>query len=173
MKEFAELLQLVDECLPRRSDGMPDIEHEKSDVVHDLLAFLAEQMIEMNKEKQAETKGFLAWLERHIGAAIEDLHNKTKLREFHDYDLQTLLGVLNQNRAKLNKPVTRAVEEEIESEFQKSLKKLIPLKEKIAATDRLIDLIVYRLYGLTDEEAAIVEGASETRRKDDGGSFRS
>ena len=29
---------------------------------------------------------------------------------------------------------------------------------RIAATDRLIDLIVYRLYGLTEEEVAVVEG---------------
>jgi len=36
--------------------------------------------------------------------------------------------------------------------------KLIPLKAKIAATDRLIDLSVYRLYGLTEEEIALVEG---------------
>ena len=31
------------------------------------------------------------------------------------------------------------------------------LVERIAATNRLIDLIVYRLYGLTEEEVAIVE----------------
>ena len=29
----------------------------------------------------------------------------------------------------------------------------------LAATDRLIDLIVYRLYGLMEEEVAVVEGA--------------
>jgi hypothetical protein len=29
---------------------------------------------------------------------------------------------------------------------------------RIAATDRLIDQIVYRLYGLTEEEIAVVEG---------------
>ena len=133
---------------------------DQSDVVHDLLAFLAEQMIEMNKEKQTEVKGFLAWLERHMGTAIEDLHNKTKLREFHEHDLPILLDVLNQNRAELQKPVTRAVEEEIEREFRQSTSKLAPLKEKIAATDRLIDFIVYRLYGLTDEEVATVEGPS-------------
>ena len=34
----------------------------------------------------------------------------------------------------------------------------LPLQARLAATGRLIDLIVYRLYGLTDEEAAIVEG---------------
>jgi hypothetical protein len=30
----------------------------------------------------------------------------------------------------------------------------------LAHTDRLIDLIVYKLYGLTEEEIAIVEGRS-------------
>jgi len=132
----------------------------QADVVHDLLAHLAEQMIEMNKQKQAEAKGFLAWLERHVGATIDDLTSKTKLREFHEYDLPTLLGVLNQNQAKLKKPVTRAVEEEIEREFKHSMDRLAPLKEEIAATNRLIDLIVYRLYGLTEEEVAIVEGTA-------------
>jgi hypothetical protein len=39
-----------------------------------------------------------------------------------------------------------------------SIAKLSPLKAKIAATNRLINLIVYRLYGLTEEEIAIVEG---------------
>jgi hypothetical protein len=32
------------------------------------------------------------------------------------------------------------------------------LVQRIEATDRLIDLIVYRLYGLTEEEVAVVEG---------------
>jgi hypothetical protein len=31
------------------------------------------------------------------------------------------------------------------------------LVERIEATDRLIDQIVYRLYGLTEEEIAVVE----------------
>ena len=31
------------------------------------------------------------------------------------------------------------------------------LQTRITATDRLIDLIVYRLYGLTEEEVAVVE----------------
>jgi hypothetical protein len=34
------------------------------------------------------------------------------------------------------------------------------LMQRIAATDRLIDFIVYRLYGLTEEEVAVVEGES-------------
>src|SRR5207302_8019073 len=35
---------------------------EQSDVVHDLLAFLAEEMIRLNKEKRAAQKEVLDWL---------------------------------------------------------------------------------------------------------------
>ncbi|MDP3104048.1 MAG: hypothetical protein Q8M95_05510 [Candidatus Methanoperedens sp.] len=52
---------------------------EESDVVHDLLAYLAERMIELNKEKNTEIKGFLRWLEGEIGAPVEELTNKTAL----------------------------------------------------------------------------------------------
>jgi hypothetical protein len=36
--------------------------------------------------------------------------------------------------------------------------KLGPLRERIRKTDELIDAVVYRLYGLTEEEIGIVEG---------------
>ncbi|MBI4539959.1 MAG: hypothetical protein HY704_10680 [Gemmatimonadetes bacterium] len=35
--------------------------------------------------------------------------------------------------------------------------KLRPILRQLELTDRLIDLLVYRLYGLTDEEIRIVE----------------
>jgi len=139
---------------------------EQSDVVHDLLAYLAEQMIQMNKEKQAEVKGFLAWLEREIGASVDDLSGKTRLRNYlGDYQkgephltLEELLQILRKNRRRLKvAPSKRAFQERLEQEYQASLGKLLPLKARLAATDRLIDLIVYRLYGLTEEEVAVVE----------------
>ena len=141
---------------------------EQSDVVHDLLAHLAEQMIEMNKQKQAEVKGFLSWLEREIGASIDDLTNKTKLLSYlGDYQkgethltLDEVLDILRKNRRKLRvDPGQRAFQERLAREYQASLERLLPLKRRLAATDRLIDLIVYRLYGLTEEEVAIVEGS--------------
>jgi hypothetical protein len=39
--------------------------------------------------------------------------------------------------------------------------KLIPLESQIEFTDRLIDQIVYRLYGLTPEEIKLVEKSSQ------------
>jgi hypothetical protein len=47
-------------------------------------------------------------------------------------------------------------------EYKKSLSVLLPMKQKLAATDWLIDQLVYRLYGLTEEEIAIVEGKGGT-----------
>jgi len=140
---------------------------EQSDVVHDLLAHLAQQMIEMNKQKQTEVKGFLSWLEREIGASLDDLTNKTKLLSYlGDYQkgethltLDEVLDILRKNRRKLRvDPGQRAFQERLAREYQASLDRLLPLKGRLAATDRLIDLIVYRLYGLTEEDVAIVEG---------------
>ena len=34
---------------------------------------------------------------------------------------------------------------------------MCPLRERIEATDGLIDQVVYRLYGLTEEEIRVVE----------------
>jgi len=39
---------------------------------------------------------------------------------------------------------------------------LEPLKTRIKATDELIDEIVYRLYGLTEEEIKIIKGIRST-----------
>jgi hypothetical protein len=48
-----EIGPLVDACLPKDGEGNFIADQEKSDVVHDLLAFLAEKMLEMNKQKLA------------------------------------------------------------------------------------------------------------------------
>lgn len=49
----------MDACLPKDKEGNFIADRERSDVVHDLRAFLAERMQEMNKEKQQEIRGFL------------------------------------------------------------------------------------------------------------------
>lgn len=135
---------------------------ERADVVHDILAFLAGEMIDLNKSKQEEGKGFLTWLEGYIGCAIEEFTNKTKVKEYHKFGFDSLSAVMSQNGKKLTvSPEARATIETIKPEFEKSVAKLEPLKARIAATDQLIDQIVYKLYGLTEEEIRIVEGECE------------
>jgi len=151
---------------PASSTEQPATSNQ-SDVVHDLLASLAETMLALNREKQAEMRGFLAWLERHIGAKVDALTGKTNILGYlGDYQkgesalaFDDLLKRLRQNRRKLTAdPDARAFQETLEREYTASLAKLLPLKQRLAAADRLIDLIVYRLYGLTEEEVEIVEG---------------
>ncbi len=42
--------------------------------------------------------------------------------------------------------------------YEFSLGKLLPNKGRLAATDRLVDQVAYRLYGLTEDEVTVVEG---------------
>ena len=132
---------------------------ERSDIVHDLLAFLAEGMVEMNKTKGEEIRGFLHWLEREIGAEIDTLKNKTKIQGYFDLLFEELLDILKSNRRRIGvDPSSRDFQESLEREFTKSLDKLNPLLTCIEQTDALIDQIVYQLYDLDAEEIAIVEG---------------
>jgi hypothetical protein len=149
-----------------------DIGSHKTDVVHDLLAHLAQRMIGLNKQKQTEVKRFLKWLEELLriqpkkdgSTGIDSLSGKTIFQGYLG-DYQTGEGELpwrefyyrlyqNRNRFAVS---LSDVEGEIQREYEKSLETLIPIKRNLARTDVLIDKIVYRLYGLTDEEIELIE----------------
>jgi hypothetical protein len=150
--EPAPLLDFVGERLAA--------EPEESDVVHDLLAHLAERMIDMNKEKNAEIKAFLGFLEGETGAAVDDMANKTAVREYYNHEFQKLIDILVKNRKKLKDgydPKSPTNYRHLQEWYEDSTDKLQPLRGRIVATDRIIDQIVYRLYGLTEEEIEIVE----------------
>jgi hypothetical protein len=143
----------------------------ESDVVHDLLAFLAEQMIDLNQRKQAEVKRFLAWLEGRLAiipkdgaAGLDSLPGKTTLQNYlGDYQKgepprpwDEFFYRLHQNRRRFHAALDE-VKGEIEREFEQSLALLLPIKQQLASTDTLIDKIVYQLYGLSDAEIEIIE----------------
>jgi hypothetical protein len=156
-----QLLEFVESRLQTTTDDDGQVlETEQSDVVHDLLAHLAGQMIEMHKAKNEETRGFLDWLAGYTGLPIEDWSSKTNLTAYYQHDWTVMQGILEANRRQIKKVdvVGREAQERIRHEYQASVGKLKPLLARIAATDRLIDLIVYRLYGLTEKEVAVVEG---------------
>lgn len=145
----------------------------RSDVVHDVLAHLAERMIALNKDKQAETKRFLAWLENRLkikpdkdgSADIASLTGYTLLqnylgdyqkgegeRSWGDFEYR-----LFQNRKRFGVTWDDALKTAIQTEYEKSLGTLRPIKQALARTDALIDRIVYQLYGLTAEEIELIE----------------
>jgi hypothetical protein len=158
--------KLYDFCLTKGSQDCVlgfvshhlDAEPERSDIVHDLLAYLAEQMLEMHKAKGAEMTGFLRWLERSLGTPIQTLKNKTAIQGYHERSLTDLLTILKRNRTAIDIDVSgRAFQEGLEREFDLSVGKLMPLIQRIEQTDALIDAVVYRLYGLTEAEIGVVE----------------
>jgi len=162
-QNWDKVLTFVDECLPQKH-GTPDMEHEQSDVVHDLLAFLAKEMTRLNKEKQPKIKSFLTWLEKEIlKGSVEDQKNKTKIKGFHESNFEDLLGILKKNKT-VKDPCPADTRDTIAGEFSAAMKVLTPLKSRIEATDKLIDQVVYKLYGLTDDEIAIVEGKGQDKQ---------
>ena len=69
--------------------------------------------------------------------------------------------MLKRNSKKLQvDPARREPAEALRAEFEVSMGKLLPLRERIRQTNELIDATVYRLYGLTEEEIQIVEGSN-------------
>ncbi len=191
-KVFDAFLQFVDERLkkqhrpdselvdehnadPKNADWKidPDALFEQADVIHDLLAFLAERMIALNKQRQQKMKAFLQWLEAELEivpdvkgrAGIEALTGKTRLKDFlGDYQkgeealpFDDLWEILRKNKRRIGRSLTPTFMQELRAAYEDSLAKLLPIKETLRLTDGLIDQIVYRLYGLTEEEIAIVE----------------
>lgn len=64
------------------------------------------------------------------------------------YDTNARLGV---------RQAENDLAEKIQTMYSAALEKVLPLKETLARTDRLIDQIVYRLYSQTEEEIAVVK----------------
>ncbi|MBW1971788.1 MAG: hypothetical protein JRI44_02945 [Deltaproteobacteria bacterium] len=150
---------------------------EQSDVVHDILAFLASKMIELNKEKQKEINGFLSYLEMLIDiipdekgrTGIDTLTGRSKIKNYlGDYQkneeplsFEEFFRILERNKNKIQANLkNRKVYELIKAEYEKSLSKLLIVKEKLKKTDWLIDQIVYKLYGISDDEIKVIEEKS-------------
>jgi hypothetical protein len=132
-------------------------------------------MIELNKQKQAEIKKFLTWLEAEIQVqpdseghrGLEALTNKTKLKNFlGDYqksepplEFSSFWQLLKKNEKRLGVKLSPDLHERLAQYYQETLDKLLPIKVRLQKTDELIDQLAYKLYGLTEQEIAIVESA--------------
>ena len=163
--DFAALLHAVDE--PATPLTLPD------DVLHDFLSFLADRMRELNEDKNSGRKAFLAWVAQAIkiepdkngNSGIEALTGKTTLKNYlGDYQkdeepvpFEELWEVMEKNFRRCNCSLDKVFHDRMQQEYERSLTVLLPIKQKLAATDWLIDQFVYRVYGLTEEQIATVE----------------
>ena len=130
---------------------------KRADVIHDLLAFLAERMMALNKDKQTAAKQLLTDLKDFHGIEARSLTPKTKLDEFWKLQVGEVFAHFRANKLRFKE----GEDENIRKRFVDAKDKLIPLESQIEFTDRLIDQIVYRLYGLTEGEINLVEESAQ------------
>jgi hypothetical protein len=109
----------------------------------------------------------LGWLEGVLKVSIDELTGKSKINDYiGDYQkdepeltFAELDDILFKNKNKLGVSLNDSrLMAKVRDEYEKSLSVLRPIKSALKWTDDLIDQVVYRLYGLTEEEIAIVEG---------------
>ncbi len=170
--------QLLTSDLGSASQGVSDASGTRVafDSAHDFLSYLAEQMIAMHKEKQGRVAAFWDDLAAAApGTISEALRSKGKherslaaepaCRPYVDAEsgstrtldeslaweraaFEAFVGLLA-GRGAVTAPLSRVYDK------RTGYKALVT---RIQETDDLIDQIVYRLYGLTEEEIAVVEG---------------
>jgi hypothetical protein len=169
LKDFDVVLDFVEQQLSQ--------EPERADAVHDLLAYLAGQMIEMNKHKQAAVEAF--WLDLE---GVTDAATFKRLRDKGKQEATLWKQATCRPFVSEESHATRSLDESLgwsEDAFKafvkalagdvEGLSKLVRVHQahspayreiitRLEASDRLIDQVVYRLYRLTEEEVAVVEG---------------
>jgi hypothetical protein len=164
----------------------------QSDVVHDLLAALAEQMIAMHTEKQGTLRAFrldlAGYLDERQLSKLNRLYTPKKPPSESDKNYPAKLATYQQAadlaRAQLGELAGQtlglddfwqvnqaqwvwllrqnlgqvAAMSGLVTVYERYHARLAPLMRRIRRTDWLIDQVVYRLYGLTEEEIGVVEG---------------
>ncbi|GAC1686291.1 MAG: hypothetical protein PVS3B3_07630 [Ktedonobacteraceae bacterium] len=177
IKRHRELLDLVTACLAN--------EPEQSDVVHDLLIYLAEQMLDFNKQRQEVVGNFLIALEVEISPmdlqrigrlwtpptvkSVDEEELDKKQLEVREVlgslatqvlELREDIGLLNEEQWKwlLKRRLVKPDLVSLVKIYRKFQPSIAELDLHIRVTNKLIDRIVYRLYKLTPEEIAVVEG---------------
>ena len=106
-------------------------------------------MIALNKDLQAKRARFL----RRLQDNMTEIKINGTLETFDSLDFAGFVAELKKQKIKLS----LVQQDEWEEYFGQYKAACSELAAKIAATDKEIDARVYDLYGLTEEEIAIVE----------------
>jgi hypothetical protein len=131
----------------------------RKDVVSDILAFLAERLIALNRERRELALKFITDLRDFHGIDAHSLNPKTRLDQFWLLETPQLFAHLNKNRKILIGKVSldEMAEEKIRSRFENSKRSILPIQTEIAFIDDLVDQVVYRLYDLSSTDKEEIE----------------
>ncbi len=125
--------------LPKFEDGVEKLFEEKADT-----------MLTLNKTLQTKKQKFLKRVTDNL--EIDKLNKK--LEAFYTYDFKTFLAELKKKKVTLS----LVQQDEWEEYFTLYKNELTDLQTQIDNTDKEIDVMVYELYGLTEDEIRIVSG---------------
>ena len=109
-----------------------------------------EKIVDVNENINNEIKGFLNWLQGEY--KINKLSQK--LEKYYELTFEEFLEETRKKKVDTKK---RAIRENLEEEFNNSLKIIKPLQTEIQEIENEINQKVYELYELTEEEIRIIE----------------
>jgi len=109
----------------------------------------ADQMLALNKELQEKKTKFLNRITSNL--AITKISKK--LENFYHFDFKTFIAELNKQKVTL----TLIQQDEWEQYFATYQTDINQLQAQIDKTDKEIDQMVYKLYGLTEADIGIVD----------------
>ena len=109
----------------------------------------ADIMLTLNKTLQTKKQKFL----KRVTDNLEIDKLSKKLEAFYTYDFKTFLAELKKKKVTLS----LVQQDEWEEYFTLYKNELTDLQTQIDNTDKEIDVMVYELYGLSQEEIAVVE----------------
>ncbi|MBP3560867.1 MAG: N-6 DNA methylase [Treponema sp.] len=124
-----------------------DVSHEQIRVA---LSSLADKMLTLNADLQKSVQRFLKRVQENLNPA----KISSTLENFYTLEFSDFVKELAKQKVKLS----LKQQDEWEEYFAEYKTDCVALSEEITATDNEINCLVYKLYDLTDEEIAIVEG---------------
>jgi len=133
----------------------------RNDTVHDLLARLAREMMEMHGERAEAETTWREWVAAAMPTEYAKLTKTFRERGWAEDGCRAGWSGVLAGFQKKKAVSSGGLLQQLKRETEEVLGKVCPLRRRIEETDRLIDEVVYRLYGLTEEEISVVEsGAS-------------
>jgi hypothetical protein len=112
----------------------------------------AQEMLALTKQFNELSSSFL----KLLSADLRILNITKKLENWHNLKVDEFFAEV----AKQNKNLSLSAKSEWIKHFEEEKKKALALQNQINKTDNEIDVMVYKLYNLTEEEIEIIESAS-------------
>lgn len=160
-KTFPEIrvseVRMLPICLPKDqkpfitlANRMLDLHASQQDQIDRFLRRVGDNLL--RRDVPGNVSGSKKDVSRNVSTGVKF---SKKMQQFYLHDFQTFLSELKKKKVKLS----LAQQDEWEPYFEESKAAIVAQQAEIDQTDREIDALVYQLYGLTEEEIKIVEGA--------------